>query len=1032
MPMISIGEELDREAEADLAEQGKTELVEEDEEGLSQEGERQEEGEEGREPKGIRAPQRVSQQEREEHERTHTPFRAWCRHCVRGRGKNTAHKKRDSAEVQEAAVPRVSMDYFFMSEDDRKASENPIFTMVDEETGEKYARAVGQKGLGEHGVMDWLIKDISAELKAWGHSGGDGCSLIMKTDGEPAIVAVREAVAKYHGGRVIPEAPAKGESPSNGLVEEAGKTSREFTRVLKDQLECKAKMELKIGENIVLWMIRWAAMMCSRYLVGKDGRTAYERRRGRRCKVPVVAFGETVWYKKIRESKDRKDKFNSEWEEGIWLGHARSSNEAVIGTSEGVVRAYAIRRQDEEHRWSEERIRAMQGTPQQPDPLKASIHIPIRVRFDPTGNTEPIPSQLPKNEPIRRMRISEKLLETYGHTEGCEGCRFKVAGMEDKRPHTEACRQRIEAEMEKDDEGRGLKQRDAERQNHRLAEEMEREIDPTSAEQGVPASSEEIVAPMEEPDVVIEENAAIELQARKRCHGNEEERPEDREMKRSRGETSQTEAQAGRGEVDTDITMELRRLSVDVMEMYSPPRVTLQGEKCGLKIGEAMDLTTGWDFRRLEDQQKALKYIDEYKPKLVIGSPMCTMFSTLQNLTAWTPEKGKRWVEARSHMKFMVEVYRKQLEAGRFFFQEHPARATSWGLREIRKLAASQGVFISQADQCMYGLNTWGPDGRKEPAQKRTRFMTNSQAISHQLRRKCPGAHRHQQLLGGRAQYAARYPEGLCKAICQGLMEEKRWQDMGLKSLLSVCQSDRVSELPDGQTLHEEMRTEEGDAWDDLTGEALDPEEVRKARRKELEYIHAKPVWTKIPRSEARRRGIRVIKARWIDINKGDIRLPVYRSRCVGKEFNTADQDGLFASTPPLEALRLLISDAATGFDDKVIMINDVARAFFEAPMRRLLCVELPEEDKTAEDIEGDHVGLLQMSLYGTRDAAANFQEEVRKFMSKCGFVQGKYNTSTYYNRKLNLKTMVHGDYFITVGSRWAASDFRRRLEERF
>ena len=32
------------------------------------------------------------------------------------------------------------------------------------------------------------------------------------------------------------------------------------------------------------------------------------------------------------------------------------------------------------------------------------------------------------------------------------------------------------------------------------------------------------------------------------------------------------------------------------------------------------------------------------------------------------------------------------------------------------------------------------------------------------------------------------------------------------------------------------------------------------------------------------------------------------------------------------------------------------------------------------------------MSLYGTRDAALNFQQEVRRFMEDCGFKTGKYN----------------------------------------
>ena len=58
-----------------------------------------------------------------------------------------------------------------------------------------------------------------------------------------------------------------------------------------------------------------------------------------------------------------------------------------------------------------------------------------------------------------------------------------------------------------------------------------------------------------------------------------------------------------------------------------------------------------------------------------------------------------------------------------------------------------------------------------------------------------------------------------------------------------------------------------------------------------------------------------------------------------------------------------------------MIMINDVARAFFGAPVTRDVCIELPDEDKTQEDWDQDMVGKLNMSLYGTRDAASNFQK---------------------------------------------------------
>ena len=135
-------------------------------------------------------------------------------------------------------------------------------------------------------------------------------------------------------------------------------------------------------------MMRWAATNVSRFLVGKDGRTAYERRRGRRCNVPTLPFGEKVWYKQIRESKERKDKMDSEERLGVWMGHHRQSNEHVIGTTDGVVRAYSIRRTVEGRRWGATLIKSIQGTPQRPNPNMPGEHIPIRVRFDPGSDDE--------------------------------------------------------------------------------------------------------------------------------------------------------------------------------------------------------------------------------------------------------------------------------------------------------------------------------------------------------------------------------------------------------------------------------------------------------------------------------------------------------------------------------------------------------------------------------------------------------------------------------------------------------------------
>ena len=90
------------------------------------------------------------------------------------------------------------------------ASENPMMVMVDESTGNKYMRVVDHKGLEGEGDNSWLVKDMHQELKSWGHPGGARNALILKSDGEPAIVAVREALARCHGGRITPEQSRRG------------------------------------------------------------------------------------------------------------------------------------------------------------------------------------------------------------------------------------------------------------------------------------------------------------------------------------------------------------------------------------------------------------------------------------------------------------------------------------------------------------------------------------------------------------------------------------------------------------------------------------------------------------------------------------------------------------------------------------------------------------------------------------------------------------------------------------------------------
>ena len=108
------------------------------------------------------------------------------------------------------------------------------------------------------------------------------------------------------------------------------------------------------------------------------------------------------------------------------------------------------------------------------------------------------------------------------------------------------------------------------------------------------------------------------------------------------------------------------------------------------------------------------------------------------------------------------------------------------------------------------------------------------------------------------------------------------------------------------------------------------------------------------------------------------------------------------------------------------LMINDVSRAFFCAPARRQVFVELPSED---ED-RGAMVGELNYSMYGSRDAAQNWGEECAETMVEAGFAIGKASPRTFFHADRSLGTYVHGDY-VTVCKDADLKWPRKKLKDR-
>jgi len=258
----------------------------------------------------------------------------------------------------------------------------------------------------------------------------------------------------------------------------------------------------------------------------------------------------------------------------------------------------------------------------------------------------------------------------------------------------------------------------------------------------------------------------------------------------------------------------------DLAEIYSPPRVVTEAKGMGMKGGFSLDFSAPdpdgyiWDFSRHECRQKAFKLIRESRPYMIIGSPECTPFSTIQNLNMRTPEGKEKVEKAREegekHLEFCCKIYAMQIAAGRYFIHEHPLTATSWATDCMKKLRESPAVYTAEAHMCAYGMQSkdkHGPGYAKKP----TRFLTNSVVSARALSRRCPENHRHVHLMEGRARAAAVYPQELCRVICRATLEQAKADAGDLVCLQCTDGDEHVDEVA-----FEEPQWKS--YWDDLTG----------------------------------------------------------------------------------------------------------------------------------------------------------------------------------------------------------------------
>lgn len=135
------------------------------------------------------------------------------------------------------------------------------------------------------------------------------------------------------------------------------------------------------------------------------------------------------------------------YEEGVFLGMRLRSDEIILRTKKGVIKARSVRRRPEAKGWDRDLGRAIRWTPRTPVPGRPGDYIsthtggvageaddqeqgPPQVQDGPQeeGNV-PLPSPVdrelnePRPMPHRRMYVTGAMVEQHGKTDGCQGCR---------------------------------------------------------------------------------------------------------------------------------------------------------------------------------------------------------------------------------------------------------------------------------------------------------------------------------------------------------------------------------------------------------------------------------------------------------------------------------------------------------------------------------------------------------------------------------------------------------------------------------
>ncbi len=300
-------------------------------------------------------PHQPTREEWDQHAITHTPYRAWCPHCLKSRAREDKHVVQ--TEVRQSNI--VSLDYGFTDDVGENVEERgksgTLMIAVHHDTGYAFCAQAQCKGRKDKYICQALLHFIE-------QLGLTSCAL--QSDGESSIFDVvnfLKASLVNKGLQVQTRRSPTHDHQANGRVEVQVKLCKQMLRTMLSVVNMNYEVVLGPRHWCYPWAARHGTWLANRFTL-KGSQTPYSAVFGREFVGDLVRFGETVMAHWITT---RGGTMQKKWVKGIWVGREDTTNSHLIALDVGIILCRTVRRLPEEQQWDKECFIASGGTPWQ-------------------------------------------------------------------------------------------------------------------------------------------------------------------------------------------------------------------------------------------------------------------------------------------------------------------------------------------------------------------------------------------------------------------------------------------------------------------------------------------------------------------------------------------------------------------------------------------------------------------------------------------------------------------------------------------